>query len=63
MAILAGVGCGVYASVEEACEKLISEDKCSHPEADHMETYRKYHQLYKKLYLDLKDSYKTLAAL
>ena len=63
VAILAGVGCGVYASVEEACEKLISEDKCSHPEADHMETYRKYHQLYKKLYLDLKDSYKTLAAL
>ncbi len=63
VAILAGVGCGLYQSVEEACEALISEDKSTGPEAEQEEVYGKYHQLYKKLYEDLKDSYKTLGAL
>lgn len=63
VAILAGVGCGLYPSVEEACEALISEDKSTGPEAEQEKLYGKYHQLYKKLYEDLKDSYKTLGAL
>lgn len=63
VAILAGVGCGIYESVEKACDALISEDKCSDPASCDVETYRAYHQLYKKLYLNLKDSYKELAAL
>lgn len=63
VAILAGVGCGLYKSVEEACEALISEDKSTGPEAEREELYGKYHQLYKKLYEDLKDSYKKLSAL
>ncbi|MEY8356399.1 xylulokinase [Lachnospiraceae bacterium 54-53] len=63
VAILAGVGCGIYESVEAACDALISEDKSTGPEAGQAETYRKAHQLYKKLYGDLKDSYKKLAAL
>ena len=63
VAILAGVGCGIYESVERACDALISADKCSDPVAADVETYGKYHKLYKKLYLNLKDSYKELAAL
>lgn len=63
VAILAGVGCGIYESVEKACDALISADKCSEPKAEHVEIYKTYHELYKKLYVNLKDSYKALASL
>ena len=63
VAILAGVGCGIYESVEAACEALISPDKVTGPNAEDAKTYKKYHALYKKLYGDLKERYKELAAL
>jgi xylulokinase len=63
VAILAGVGCGIYESVESACDAMISEDKSAEPESVQAELYKKYHSLYKKLYEDLKDSYKQLASL
>ena len=63
VAILAGVGCGIYESVEKACEELISVNKCSEPAADDVKKYYAYHQLYKRLYGNLKDSYKELATL
>lgn len=63
VAILAGVGCGIYDSVETACDALISEDKSTEPDGKRADLYSQYHQLYKKLYMDLKDSYKTLANL
>ena len=62
-AILAGVGCGIYKTVEEACDALISEEKSTEPEEKRAEVYGKYHLLYKKLYGDLKESYKVLAGL
>ena len=63
VAILAGVGCGLYESVEAACGELISGDKITEPVKERQELYGKYHALYQKLYEDLKDSYKRLAAL
>ena len=63
VAILAGVGCGIYESVESACDRLISEDRVSQPSAEDGALYEKYHKLYQKLYIDLKDSYKLLAQL
>lgn len=63
VAILAGVGCGLYESVESACDSMISEDKSTEPESVQAELYKNYHSLYKKLYEDLKDSYKKLASL
>lgn len=63
VAILAGVGCGIYESVEAACGKLVSADKCSEPNPENEKLYAEYHKLYKKLYIDLKNSYKELAAL
>ena len=63
VAILAGVGCGIFESVEKACEALISVNKRSTPVEQEVKTYQAYHQLYKKLYVNLKDSYKELAAL
>lgn len=62
-AILAGVGCGIYDSVETACDKLITVEESTGPIAEHVMEYQKYHVLYKGLYEDLKQSYKKLAAL
>jgi len=49
--------------VEAACDALISADKSTGPEENQAGLYKKYHQLYKELYEDLKGSYKKLAAL
>ena len=62
-AILAGVGCGLYESVESACRRLISEDKSASPVKEQTETYKAYHALYQELYGQLKGCYKTLAGL
>ena len=65
VAILAGVGAGIYDSVEDACRKMIHTDpeKECHPDAAATKEYEKFHQLYKKLYDDLKDDYQILANL
>ncbi len=60
-AILAGVGCGIYPGVEEACDRLISEDTSTSPVAEETAKYREYHELYKRLYADLKDDFKSLS--
>lgn len=62
-AILAGVGCGVYASVEEACDAIIREESSTEPVPEQVETYAAYHKLYQKLYRSLEQDYKTLAEL
>ena len=63
VAILAGVGSGVYNSVQSACDKLISKAKETEPVKADAEKYAKYHGLYKKLYKDLKEDYKELSTL
>lgn len=62
-AILAGVGCQIYPTVEEACSRLITEKSTTLPIPQEQETYRQYHHLYKNLYRHLKDDCKTLARL
>lgn len=62
-AILAGVGAGIYESVEKACEMLIGEKQCTSPIGSQTEIYGKYHEVYKEIYGNLKDTYKKLAAL
>lgn len=63
VAILAGVGCGIYSSVEAACEKLISEKNSTEPVPEQAELYGRYHKLYQRLYGSLKEDYKELAGL
>lgn len=63
VAILAGVGCGIYPSVEKACEMLISVKSSAHPDPEEAETYKKYHKVYQDLYSSLKQNYKDLAKL
>lgn len=62
-AILAGVGCGIYETVEKACDALIFPDTSQEPVEEEAELYKRYHQLYKKLYVSLKEDYKELAKL
>lgn len=61
-ALLAGVGAGVYASVEQAADAVVrkNQQKCM-PNASAGAQYGPYFNLYKKLYLTLKDDFKTLA--
>jgi len=63
VAILAGVGAGVYPSVEQACERLVKQGASIAPDASLAPTYASYHRLYQQLYPALKDAYGQLAAL
>lgn len=63
VAILAGVGAGIYDSVEAACDKMIHTDKECAPIAENTVKYNEYHKIYKALYDCLKDQYKSLASI
>jgi len=63
VAILAGVGAGVYPSVEEACDRLVKPAATIAPNLEHSKVYAKYHQLYRGLYPALKEEWKKLSAL
>lgn len=62
-AILAGVGCGIYESVEKACGQLLTVRSSTEPDEGNRLIYSKYHSLYQKLYRSLKDDFKELAGL
>ncbi len=63
VAILAGVGAGIYPSVQDACHKMIHKDpnKECQPNIDNKSKYDKFHQVYKNLYNCLKEQYKEIA--
>jgi len=63
VAILAGVGAGIYPSVQEGCRRVIRLNEPQEPIAENVPKYEAYYQMYKKLYPALKDCYKELAAL
>ena len=62
-AILAGVGCGIYESVEAACRRLLNVNSSTKPEEGNTKVYRRFHHLYQKLYGSLKEDFKELAGL
>ena len=62
-AILAGVGTGIYQSVEYACDRLISGNQTSRPVEEHRVKYQQLHEIYKEIYINLKQTFKKLAAL
>lgn len=63
VAILAGVGTGVFATVEEGCSALIHTASTQTPNEQSMSVYSQYYRLYRKLYQDLKTDFECLAAL
>ena len=63
VALLAGVGAGVYKDINEACGRAVrARDGCS-PNPAASEIYGRYYKLYTGLYHSLKDDFKDLAAL
>ncbi|MEG1908988.1 MAG: xylulokinase [Oscillospiraceae bacterium] len=62
VAILAGVGTGVYKSVEAACEKIIKSETCLFPSAS-AAAYEPFYKVYTGLYPALAESFSELAGL
>lgn len=63
VAILAGVGTGVWSSVPQACDAVIKTNPPQNPVAENRREYEKFYKLYTQIYPALKDSYKALAGL
>ena len=63
VAILAMVGAGIYASVSEACEKILRLKTTTAPVPANGERYAKVYEIYRALYPQLKAQYEALAAL
>ena len=61
VAILAGVGAGVYASVEDACDRIIHADSETVANAASAAEYERFYQLYTDLYPALKGAYARLS--
>lgn len=60
VALLAGVGAGLYAGVPEACDAVIGFAETCAPVEANTEQYLKYYEVYQKLYPALKDSFSQL---
>ncbi|MDF2686469.1 MAG: xylB1 [Clostridia bacterium] len=58
VALLAGVGTGIYKNVSEACDAAIKVTKNYKADTDFSKIYLKNHILYKELYDALKDKFK-----
>ena len=62
-AILAGVGTGIYPSVQEACKSIIKKNPATQPVPENTEMYAPYYKLYLELYPALKDKFRSLASI
>jgi len=59
-AILGGCAAGVYASVEEGCDRAVRAGASFQPDAEAHEKYMHYYGIYRTLYPALKDSFALL---
>jgi len=62
-AILAGMGIGVYANADDAVRKTISIKNEISPCLNNHEKYKRYYQIYRKLYQNTKQTMKELSEL
>src|SRR3954468_8751946 len=62
VALLAGVGTGVWGSVEEACKRSIKQVERVAPNKKQSAVYDRLYAVYDKLYYDLKDRFREMAA-
>ena len=61
VAILAGVGAGLYPSVQEACDAMIQTNEPQPPISENVPKYEKFYQIYKSLYPAMKENFKLLS--
>ncbi|HBA02978.1 MAG TPA: xylulokinase [Clostridium sp.] len=60
VALLAGVGTGVYKDIDEACSIAISKNSVQFPKEENSLVYKRYYEIYKKIYDDLKGTFELL---
>jgi xylulokinase len=63
VAILAGVGTGVWKNVEEACKSSIKQVEKVSPAKKASALYDRNYEVYRKLYFDLKERFREMAQL
>jgi xylulokinase len=63
VALLAGVGTGVWSSVEEACDAVIRVEQSTEPIAANAALYDRYYEVYQALYRKLRDQMDVVAGL
>lgn len=63
VAILAGVGAGIYSSVMEACDKVISVKTKQQADMVLNSKYNKYYDIYKHLYTSLKTDFADVSSI
>ena len=63
VAILAGVGAGLYSSVPEACRAMIHVNPAQQPIAENVPQYAKVYEVFRKLYPANRDIFKALGQL
>jgi len=63
VAILAGVGAGLYTDIPAACKKIISANEPQLPDKARHAAYEPYYKLYREVYGQLKGQFGTLASL
>jgi xylulokinase len=63
VALLAGVGTGVYSNVAQACDTAIKVKNIQQPDMALHEKYSKLYSLYGQLYRSLKNDFKDLSAI
>jgi xylulokinase len=61
-ALLAGVGVGIWGSVEEACGKVIHIEQHTQPDTSAAKTYEKSYPLYQGLYQALKPTFDAIGS-
>jgi len=59
-ALIAGAGCGIYKSVEEACDRVIKEVNKNNPIEENVLKYNELYKIYNSLYKNLKDDFKKI---
>jgi len=60
-ALMAGVGAGLYSSLEEICDELIVPVEKTEPDTQNAKQYDEYYQIFKNLYPALKQSFSDIA--
>jgi xylulokinase len=61
VALLAGVGTGIYPDVPRACQSTIAVTERVTPIDAHVAVYNRYYPIFRKLYADLKDEFTAIA--
>jgi len=60
VALLAGVGAGIYKDIQEACNLCVKHKSKQEVNKELYDKYGKYYRLYGKLYTALKQSFREL---